>query len=120
MSTIVMKNNNSKTIKVTISISQKLYSDLELQAASLDSTVNTMLKLSAVSALNKTDLNFLTPNKKLAVREFHKNQIRLSQDLQELKVLAKNGKAIPMDQLLAYFKDYHADFLSLINELGDK
>jgi len=109
----------TKNTKVTISISQKFYSQLQKQAEALDLTVNTLLKQSAISAFNKVDVAFLTNEQRLIIKDFTLNQINISQQLQKINQhLDTHGKnAFPLDKLLEYMKQYHELFVKLIDDL---
>jgi predicted DNA-binding ribbon-helix-helix protein len=109
----------SSNIKVTISISQKFYSQLQKQAEAVDLTVNTLLKQSALSAFNKTDVAFLTSEQRIIIKDFTLNQIKLSQQLQQIsQKFDTDGKnAFPLEQLLEYMKQYHELFVKLIEDL---
>jgi len=109
----------TKNIKITISISQNFYSQLQKQAEALDLTVNTLLKQSALSAFNKVDVAFLTHEQRLLIKDFTLNQINISQQLQQINQhLNTHGKnAFPLDKLLEYMKQYHELFVKLINDL---
>ena len=109
----------TKNIKVTISISQKFYSQLQKQADALDLTVNTLLKQSAISAFNKVDVAFLTHEQRLIIKDFTLNQINISQQLQQINQhLDTHGKnTFPLEKLLEYMKQYHELFVQLIEDL---
>ena len=108
-----------KNIKITISISQKFYSQLQKQAEALDLTVNTLLKQSALSAFNKVDVAFLTNEQRLLIKDFTLNQINISQQLQQIKqkLNTKDQKAFPLKQLLEYMQQYHVLVVQLIEDL---
>jgi len=109
----------TKNIKITISISQKFYSQLQKQAEALDLTVNTLLKQSALSAFNKADVAFLTSEQRIVIKDFTLNQIKLSQLLQQIshKFDTDGKNAFPLEQLLEYMKQYHELFVKLIEDL---
>lgn len=109
----------TKNIKVTISISQKFYSELQKQADALDLTVNTLLKQSALSAFNKVEVAFLTTEQRLIIKDFTLNQISISQQLQKINQnLDTHGKnTFPLEKLLEYMKQYHELFVKLIDDL---
>ena len=109
--------NISKTRKVTISISEKFYSELSLQADSLDLSVNTLLKGSALAAFNKANLVFLTAEDRLLIQQFQKNQIVLANILKKLQSTASNGASIPVDKIINNFRIYQEDFVEMIERL---
>ncbi len=111
-------NKSTKNIKVTISISPKFHSQLQIQAEALNLTVNTLLKQSALSAFNKSEITFLTSEQQLIIQNFTLNQIQMSKTIQQINErLGRNSKAFPVDKLLAYFKIYHETFVQLIEDL---
>ena len=114
-----MKKNRRKNIKVTISISEDFYSQLQMQAEALDLTVNTLLKQAALSTFNKTDVAFLTNEQRLIVKNFTLNQIKLSQLLQQInqKLDSDGQNAFPLEKLLGYMKQYHEVVVKLIEDL---
>lgn len=104
--------------KVTLSISPKFYSQLELQSEALDITVNTLLKQSALASFSKMDIIFLTSEQRLIIKEFTLNQIKLSQTLQQINEnLGRNSNAFPLEKILDYMKQYHETFVKLIESL---
>ncbi|RLA83279.1 MAG: hypothetical protein DRG78_04885 [Epsilonproteobacteria bacterium] len=109
----------SKTRKVTISISEKFYSELSLHADSLDLSVNTMLKQAALSSFNKANLTFLTPENRLLIQQFQKNQIVLANILKQLQSTASNGNAIPVSKIINNLHIYQEDFLEMIEKVGN-
>ena len=91
----------TKNVKITISISQKFYSQLQKQAEALDLTVNTLLKQSALSAFNKVDVAFLTHEQRLLIKDFTLNQINISQQLQQINQhLDTHGKNTDIAQYI--------------------
>lgn len=104
--------------KVTLSINPRFYAQLQKQAEALDLTVNTLLKQSALSAFNKSEITFLTSEQHLIIQEFTLNQIQLSKTLQQINErLARNANAFPIKKLLEYFRTYHETFVQLIEDL---
>lgn len=105
-------------VKVTLSISPRFYSKLQIQSEVLDLTVNTLLKQSALSAFNKAEITFLTSEQKLIIQNFTLYQIKLSQTLQQInEKLERNSNAFPIEKLLDYMKQYHEAFIQLIEDL---
>ena len=114
-----MMNKTTKNIKVTISISPQFHSKLQMQSEALDLTVNTLLKQSALSALNKSEITFLTSEQNLIIQKFTLHQIHLSKVVQQINErLGRNSNAFPVEKLLAYFRTYHETFLQLVKDLG--
>ena len=110
----------AKTKKITISISEKFYSELSLQADALDLSINTMLKQSALSSFNKANLTFLTPENRLLIQQFQKNQLVLANILKQLQTTTANGDQIPVDKIISNFRIYQEDFVELIEKLGER
>ncbi|MDQ7067710.1 MAG: hypothetical protein Q9M40_06940 [Sulfurimonas sp.] len=108
----------TKNIKITISISQKFHSQLQKQAEALDLTVNTLLKQSALSAFNKSDVTFFTSEQNLIIQKFTLNQIQLSKTVQQInEQLGRNANTFPVEKLLEYFRTYHETFVQLVEDL---
>lgn len=108
-----------KNIKVTISLSSAMHKKLSMQADSLDITINTLLKQSAIAKINKLELDFFTPEQNLAIKTFTTYQIRLSQTMQTISEQATNqGKSIPIDKIIAMLKNFNDDFKVLISQLS--
>lgn len=108
----------AKNIKVTISLSTRHYAQLKIQSEALDLTVNTLLKQSALSAFNKSEITFLTSEQNLIIQKFTLNQIQLSKIIQQINErLGRNSNAFPVEKLLEYFRTYHETFVQLVEDL---
>lgn len=110
--------STAKTKKVTISISEKFYSELSLQADALDLSVNTMLKQSALASFNKANLTLLTPENRLLIQQFQKNQLVLANILKQLQSNTSNGSEIPVDKIINNFRIYQEDFVDMMEKIG--
>lgn len=111
-------SKSANNIKVTISISPQFYSKLQLQSESLDLTVNTLLKQSALASFNKVDVIFLTSEQRLIIKEFTLNQIQLSLTLQKINAkLGGNSNAFPIEKILEYLNSYHETVVKLVKNL---
>jgi len=112
--------SKQSNIKVTLSISPAMHKKLLVQSRALDTTVNTLLKQNAISTINKTEITFLTSEQRLAIQTFTIHQIQISQTLQQINErLKSNSNAFPVEKLLEYMKNYHSDFVQLIEKLKD-
>jgi hypothetical protein len=110
--------NKQSNIKVTLSISPKMHKKLLAQSEALDTTVNILLKQSALSTLNKTEITFLTAEQRLVIQNFTIHQIRISQVLQQInEQLRSNPNAYKVETLVGYMKDYHTQFIKLVENL---
>ncbi len=108
----------TKNKKVTLSINPRFYAQLQKQADALDLTVNTLLKQSALSTFNKSEITFLTSEQNLIIQRFTLNQIQLSKTIQQINErLGRNSNAFPIEKLLEYFRTYHETFVQLVEDL---
>jgi ribonuclease D len=110
----------ANTKKITLSISKEFMSKIEVVASSLDSSVNSILKQSALASFNKANLTFLTSEDRLLIQQFQKNQIVLANILKQFQTDALNGEVLPVDKIIKNFHIYHEQFVDMIETVGNK
>jgi len=110
----------ANTKKITLSISKEFMSKIEVVASSLDSSVNSILKQSALASFNKANLTFLTSEDRLLIQQFQKNQIVLANILKQLQTTASNGNEIPISKIINNLRIYQEDFIEMIETVGNK
>jgi predicted nucleotidyltransferase len=110
----------SKPIKITLSISSKMFEKINLKSESLDLTPNTFLKQCAIAYINNVEIDFLNLEHHTAIKEFHLIQVKLLETLKKLEEKTANGEQLEVNKVRQYFKYYKEDFDSLIHQLSQK
>jgi len=106
------------TTKVTISISNEFYTKLTIQANALDISINQLLKQAAIAQINKLDLDLLTNEQRIVIKDFRLYQIQLANRLKEIATISKQqNRPIAIDNVLKNLQKYNENFHSFIKEL---
>ena len=109
---------NTNTTKVTISISNDFYTKLSTQADALDISINQLLKQAAIAQINKLDLDLLTHEQRIVIKDFTLYQIQLANRLKEIASIAKQqNRPIAIDNVLKNLQSYNENFHNLIAKL---